>query len=67
MPRPMDKAESRQVLLSQLENYKATREGCREPQRSIFTALIQQIERELGESAPSSPASSISPPEGSAA
>jgi len=63
----MDKAESRQVLLSQLENYKATREGCREPQRSIFTALIQQIERELGESAPSSPASSISPPEGSAA
>ena len=67
MPRPMDKAQTRQVLLSQLENYKATREGCREPQRSIFTALIQQIERELGESAPSSPASSISPPEGSAA
>ena len=67
MPRPMDKADSRQLLLSQLENYKATREGCREPQRSIFTALIQQIERELSESGPNSQAASISPPEGSAA
>jgi len=63
----MDKAESRQVLLSQLENYKATREGCREPQRSIFTALIQQIERELRESTSVSQSDSISPPEGSAA
>ena len=67
MPRPKDQAESRQALLSQLENYKATRESCREPQRSIFTALIQQIERELGESTSISQGDSISPPEGSAA
>jgi hypothetical protein len=67
MPRPMDKADSRQLLLSQLENYKATRESCREPQRSIFTALIEQIERELSDISPISQADSISPPEGSAA
>jgi hypothetical protein len=47
MPRPLDQTASRQLLQAQLENYKATREACREPQRSIFTALIQQIEREL--------------------
>ena len=50
MPRPVDKNTARQLLQAQLDNYKATREGCREPQRSIFTALIQQIERELRES-----------------
>ena len=49
MPRPVDKNTARQLLQAQLDNYKATREGCREPQRSIFTALIQQLERELSE------------------
>ena len=49
MPRSVDKNTARQLLQAQLDNYKATRDGCREPQRSIFTALIQQLERELSE------------------
>jgi hypothetical protein len=66
MPRPVDKNTARQLLQAQLENYKTTREACREPQRSIFTALIQQIERELSDSEIHSQSTST-PAEGSAA
>lgn len=65
MPRHKAPIADRQYLLSQLENFRITRDNCREPQRSIFTALIQQIENELAQEnhahiqSPGKPASAI--------
>jgi hypothetical protein len=49
MHRPNARPAGHQLLLTQLENYRATRDRCREPQRSIFTALIQQLEIKLAD------------------
>ena len=49
MRRSSTPAAAHQLLLSQLENYRATRDRCLEPQRSIFTALIQQLEAKVAD------------------
>jgi predicted thioesterase len=47
MPQHPIPAAGRQHLLTQLENYKATRDLCRPPERAIYEVLVRKLEEEL--------------------